>query len=79
MLELPNSLEKFRRLSALARDFVYVAEVYGRIIISETYISVENKTIKPQTIGGIAGGSKYICQGILFKYALDVPLLSELS
>jgi len=27
---------------------------------------------QPVDLGGVAGGSKYICQGILFKVALDV-------
>ncbi len=29
---------------------------------------MEHKTIKPISIGGQAGGEKYIAQGILFKY-----------
>lgn len=30
-----------------------------------------NKTIKPVSIGGAAGGEKYLVNGILFKFALD--------
>lgn len=29
------------------------------------------KTIKPVSIGGIAGGEKFIANGILFKFAVD--------
>lgn len=36
-------------------------------IISEMCLPVQDKTIKPVHIGGIAGGDKYVCQGILFK------------
>lgn len=36
------------------------------IIISERYLPVEQKTIKPLDIGGIAGGEKFIVQGILY-------------
>eukprot|EP01127_Copromyxa_protea_P019033 TRINITY_DN6095_c2_g1_i1.p1 TRINITY_DN6095_c2_g1~~TRINITY_DN6095_c2_g1_i1.p1 ORF type:complete len:923 (-),score=155.82 TRINITY_DN6095_c2_g1_i1:794-3562(-) len=57
------------KLSTLGRDFISVAEMYGRVIISELY--VDNKTIPPMKLGGIAGGSKYIVQGVLFKFSLD--------
>jgi hypothetical protein len=37
---------------------------YGRIIISERFLPVADKTIKPTTaLGGTAGGLKYICGG----------------
>jgi hypothetical protein len=29
------------------------------------------KTVKPVSVGGIAGGEKFIVQGILFKFAVD--------
>eukprot|EP01119_Soliformovum_irregulare_P020731 TRINITY_DN6771_c0_g1_i1.p1 TRINITY_DN6771_c0_g1~~TRINITY_DN6771_c0_g1_i1.p1 ORF type:complete len:1301 (+),score=414.07 TRINITY_DN6771_c0_g1_i1:81-3983(+) len=60
---------KYEELSHLAQDFVYVAKTYGRIIILERYSPI--KTIHPVPIGGIAGGEKYIAQGILFKFAVD--------
>ncbi|KAN0015625.1 hypothetical protein ACTFIU_008366 [Dictyostelium citrinum] len=71
LLEMDDCLEKFERLSSLEHDFVYAAESYGRIIISENFLSNELKTIKPVSVGGIAGGEKYIVQGILFKFALE--------
>lgn len=36
-------------------------ELYGRIIISEQYQA--SKTITPVSIGGVAGGTKYIVNG----------------
>ena len=45
-----------------------------QIIILERYLPVEEKTIKPYKLGGVAGGEKYICQNILFKFAVDVDL-----
>jgi hypothetical protein len=33
-----------------------------------------NKTIPPKEGLGVAGGAKYLCQGIYFKLALDVQL-----
>jgi hypothetical protein len=50
---------------------VYCAETYGRIIISENCLPDSERTIKPISIGGIAGGRKYLCHGILFKFAVD--------
>ena len=53
------------------QDFIYAAEAYGKIIISEQCLPSSMKTIKPVQLGGVAGGEKYICQGILFKFAVD--------
>lgn len=48
---------------------------YGRIIISERFLPVIEKTIKPTSaLGGTAGGLKYVCGGILFKFCVDTPL-----
>jgi len=35
------------------------------------------KTIKPVEVGGLAGGQKFVVQGILFKVALESPPLSS--
>lgn len=37
---------------------------------------VRRKTLKPAKVGGVAGGAKYIVQGILYKFCLD-PLVSK--
>ena len=29
------------------------------------------KTLLPVSVGGVAGGTKYICCGILFKFCVD--------
>lgn len=55
----------------LAQDFLHCAETYGRIIIAERFLSVENKTIKPISLGGVSGGEKYIVHETLFKFAVD--------
>lgn len=44
---LQNDFKKFERLASLANDFVYAAESYGKIIISERYLPVETKSLKP--------------------------------
>lgn len=35
LLDMPPSAEKFTKLARLAHDFVFAAETYGKIIISE--------------------------------------------
>lgn len=61
----------FSELVHLERDFLYCSETYGKIIISEYYLSLEQKTIKPINELGYAGGDKYIVHNILFKLAID--------
>ena len=60
-------LHVYTELAALAQDFAFTAETYGRIIISEVGMPPEKKTIKPLQLGGVVGGDKYICHGVLFK------------
>src|SRR3989338_4073081 len=69
-----ESIIKNDGLHRLAMDFQNTATHYGKIIIMESYLSPEQKTIKPISIGGIAGGEKFIIQGILFKFAFDSQL-----
>jgi hypothetical protein len=74
ILALDDGPTKFRKLRNLAHDFTHAASVYGRIIISERFLPVEQKTIKPLMLGGTAGGLKYICGGVMFKFCVDVRL-----
>lgn len=70
---LPEGKEKFRKISQLANDFVYCANTYGKIILAEVCLPVEEKTVKylhsplysintsihrPVAVGGLAGGTK---------------------
>lgn len=61
----------YHQLANLSTDFIYTVKTYARIIISEAYLPDDQKIIKPVDVGGIAGGSKYIVQRILFKFAID--------
>ena len=71
---LPNSTSQnlflIYKLSP-KQDFIHAAQTYGRIIISEVYLPVRKKTIKPLNLGGVAGGDKYVVHNILFKFAVD--------
>lgn len=76
-LEMPQTTEAQKLLrsefiATVSQDFVQTAIMYGKIIISEVFLPDENKTIKPtKSIGGNAGGEKYLFNGILFKFAID--------
>lgn len=79
---LQETLENFDtttlpRLTNLVNSFVETAEIYAKIIISEWGLEDNEKTIKPASVGGIAGGRKYIVQGILFKIALDTQVYGQ--
>jgi hypothetical protein len=54
-------------LSGAGQDFMYVARMHARVIASELHLPEELKTIKPANMGGVAGGTKFIASGILFK------------
>jgi hypothetical protein len=58
ILRMPQEdLNTFSLLRSLGQDFVFTAETYGRIIISEMHLSPAEKTIKPVKIGGVAGSN----------------------
>eukprot|EP01129_Flabellula_baltica_P010682 TRINITY_DN4536_c0_g1_i1.p1 TRINITY_DN4536_c0_g1~~TRINITY_DN4536_c0_g1_i1.p1 ORF type:complete len:1099 (-),score=176.90 TRINITY_DN4536_c0_g1_i1:6-3206(-) len=62
----------------LAHDFTKTSEKVAQIIILEKNLPDFKKTIKPQDIGGKAGGVKYIVSGILFKFAEDTLIEPDL-
>eukprot|EP00466_Bigelowiella_natans_P011490 jgi/Bigna1/78392/fgenesh1_pg.54_\ len=64
-------LKKYRLLSKLSTDFIEIAKVYGRTVISEYFLNKNFQTVETIKIGGVAGGTKYIVRGILFKLAVD--------
>ncbi|PRP77954.1 hypothetical protein PROFUN_08488 [Planoprotostelium fungivorum] len=64
-------------LHSVAQEFADTASIYAKIIISESELPVEEKTIQPIDIGGIAGGTKYRVQNILFKFAFDTIIVDE--
>jgi len=65
-------LKTFSKLADLYHNFIDTATLYGKIIISERYLPIEQKTIKPSSeLGGIAGGEKYIVHNIIFKFCTD--------
>lgn len=66
-----DRLAIMEELMELSNDFVACVSRYGKVIISEHELPVEQKTIKPTDMGGVIGGQKYCVLGILFKFAID--------
>lgn len=66
-----NEARVFDSISALATDFHFCAVSLGKIIISEKFLPDAQKTIKPVDMGGVAGGTKYLVNNIIFKFAID--------
>ena len=79
LLAEPISAEKYTKLDHLSRDFEYASKTYAKIIISELPLPLDQKTVKPCSLGGIAGGCKYVVGGIVFKFALDSLLRGSLQ
>lgn len=52
----------------ISRCAVALAFCSGPLLLTTIAFS---QTIKPTKIGGVAGGTKYLCRGILFKFSLD--------
>lgn len=69
-------IKVYEELAHHSHDFIYTATTYGKIIISEVYLPPEEKTIKPIR-GGLAGGEKYVCKGIYFKFAVNAHNLFD--
>ena len=60
-------------LAKTAGDFVQIATVYGKIIISEVYTPIAEKTIKPMHLGGTIGGDKYLVKkGMFIVIFIDI-------
>ena len=61
----------WKDLHTLGQDFVENAKIFAMTIIAERHLNDEAKTIKPIKIGGVAGGKKFLWNGILFKLPTD--------
>eukprot|EP01117_Protostelium_nocturnum_P012592 TRINITY_DN4634_c0_g2_i2.p1 TRINITY_DN4634_c0_g2~~TRINITY_DN4634_c0_g2_i2.p1 ORF type:complete len:1322 (+),score=514.36 TRINITY_DN4634_c0_g2_i2:78-4043(+) len=67
-----DQIKVYETLARHSHDFIYTATTYGKIIISEVALPPEEKTIKPlSTAQEGAGGEKYFCKGIYFKFAVN--------
>eukprot|EP01130_Rhizamoeba_saxonica_P014986 TRINITY_DN662_c1_g2_i2.p2 TRINITY_DN662_c1_g2~~TRINITY_DN662_c1_g2_i2.p2 ORF type:complete len:506 (-),score=103.86 TRINITY_DN662_c1_g2_i2:2144-3661(-) len=78
-MEMDPCDAKYQGLSELGRDFGYASRMYAQVIISEIALTVKQKTYKPVDVGGLAGGQKYIIQGILFKLANEDDMYNKVK
>jgi hypothetical protein len=65
---LPNGSRKWRQLAELSHTFLTQAQRHGALIITEWGLPQRSKTIKMQTIGGLAGGEKFLHHGLLWQF-----------
>jgi Clustered mitochondria len=66
---------KHEQLIVLGQEFATAAKKWGAIIIAEHHLPDHRKSIPPTTrMGGVAGGMKYVKDGILFKFSIDTPI-----
>jgi hypothetical protein len=68
MLQKSTACSSFRRYPKIS-----FSPIHG----IQRFLSPKLKTITPLGLGGVAGGSKYIVHGILFKFALDEGMERE--
>eukprot|EP01125_Pyxidicula_operculata_P015455 TRINITY_DN5247_c0_g1_i2.p1 TRINITY_DN5247_c0_g1~~TRINITY_DN5247_c0_g1_i2.p1 ORF type:complete len:2540 (-),score=775.56 TRINITY_DN5247_c0_g1_i2:128-7747(-) len=73
LMEIEDDVEeapmfKFKAIANLTRDFISVAQVYGKIIISERFLPYKDKTIKPKSL---STPNFYTTQGIDFEFFMD--------
>lgn len=52
-------------------EFQAVVQRVVRTIVDERAVPEPQRTIRPIDIGGVAGGMKYMVDGVFFKFALD--------
>lgn len=68
---LLNPVEVMTQLSSMTAQFTEDAVKYGSIIIREQMLPPAKKSIKPASVGGVAGGQKFVYEGIFFKFPTD--------
>ncbi|KAL6045370.1 Clu domain-containing protein [Balamuthia mandrillaris] len=66
-----NESEALLELHTLYKDFMRTAKLLAITIVDQHFLPVQKRTHKPADTGGIAGGDKYMVQGIFFKFAID--------
>ena len=69
-----DEMGRNEKILEIFSEFEFKCKLYGGVIISEKHLPDKQKSIKPLDIGGVAGGTKFMCNGILFKFANDVEM-----
>eukprot|EP01130_Rhizamoeba_saxonica_P009692 TRINITY_DN3952_c0_g1_i4.p1 TRINITY_DN3952_c0_g1~~TRINITY_DN3952_c0_g1_i4.p1 ORF type:complete len:977 (-),score=168.95 TRINITY_DN3952_c0_g1_i4:963-3893(-) len=74
ILELPETITKYKVLRELVNDFEYVSKHYAKILVHEIFKNEESRIIKSISGAGVAGGKKFMVEGIFFKFVEDVEI-----
>jgi hypothetical protein len=62
---------KRRRLHRFLGEFEQYVKIIATTLIAERHLPSSEKSIKASDLGGIAGGEKYLFNGVVFKFAVD--------
>ena len=68
---------KYAGINALLDQFLETAKRQGETIISEVNLPVEQKSIRPVDVGGVAGGLKFFSKGYYYFLYLVCHLNCE--
>ena len=73
ILEMPysQSEERKRMRGELNAEFEAEAQRVAKRIVDELGVAAAQRTVQAVDVGGVAGGEKYIHNGILYKFAKD--------
>lgn len=66
-----GKLEWVRRVHQLWCDFEAAARQAAAAVVREHHLPVARKTVKPVMVGGVAGGEKFLSNGIFLKRVVD--------
>lgn len=66
-INVTDKRRKYGMLNSLNKDFISIAKIYAKTIISEYFLPDAKKSIMVEDLGGVAGGKKFLWRGILFK------------
>jgi hypothetical protein len=61
----------WKLLARASSQFHNTVMAAARIIVQEAHLPVDKKTIKPVNMGGIAGGTKFVVNGVFIKLTED--------
>lgn len=54
IIKMPDTIQKYKALSNLSKDFLHASKLYAKIIISELYLPDNKKTVRPVQLGNEA-------------------------
>jgi hypothetical protein len=58
---------RLRELKSFYESFVRISRKFAKVIIEESSLPPDQRIISPANVGGVAGGTKFIWDGIFFK------------